>query len=87
MLFVTALESAPLLTICRCTLKINKCLNFNAFCTFKTKCYGFKYPATLHPKTQSEKVDASLEHVIRHSAGWARNSSLSKEGTDILCNL
>lgn len=85
MLFVTALEGAPLLTTFSCTLKIYKCLDFNTFCIFYN-CYGFKYPAVQHAKKLNEKLaacTASLEYVIRHTAGCARNSPLSKEGMDI----
>lgn len=89
-LSVTSLESASLLTTCSHTLRIYKAWISIHFASFITACYGFKYPAVLRPKKLNEKLaacTASLEYVIRHTAGCARNSILSREGMDITCNI
>lgn len=77
MLFVTA----PLLTTCRCTLKINKCLDFNAFCTFKTKCCIQICCHTTSKDTGVERsLHLSLKHLIKHTAGRAKNILSPKKG-------
>lgn len=53
--------------------------------SFIAKHFGLKYPATLRPEKVNEKLSActaSLEYVISHTAGFARNSALSKEKLD-----
>lgn len=53
--------------------------------SFISKCFGLKYLAVLRPKKLNEKLSACtacLEYVIRHAAGFARNSTLAKERLD-----